>query len=69
MQAVGGKTPSGVSAELDYLVVGDDGSPLLGAGERSSKHKSADKLVAKGANLAIITEAQFLGLLGEPGKT
>ncbi len=69
VQAVGGKTPSGVSAELDYLVVGDDGSPLLGAGERSSKHKSADKLVAKGANLAIITEAQFLGLLGEPGKT
>lgn len=68
VQAVGGKTPSGVSAELDFLVVGDDGSPLLGDGEKSSKHKSADKLVAKGAKVAIITEAQFLDLLGEAAK-
>ncbi|MBI1946280.1 MAG: NAD-dependent DNA ligase LigA [Deltaproteobacteria bacterium] len=64
VQAVGGKTPSGVSAELDYLVIGDEGSPLLGGGERSSKHKSADKLVAKGAKLAIITETDFLKMLG-----
>src|SRR6185437_8031377 len=50
VQQVGGKTPSGVSAELDYLVIGDEGSPLLDAGgEKSSKHKSADKLVAKGS--------------------
>lgn len=64
VQAVGGKTPSGVSAELDYLVVGDDGSPLLGAGERSSKHKSADKLIAKGAKLLILAESDFLKMLG-----
>ncbi len=69
VQAVGGTTPSGVSAELDYLVVGDDGSPLLGAGDKSSKHKAADKLVAKGAKLAIITERQFLQLLGESPRT
>ena len=64
VQAVGGKTPSGVSAELDYLVIGDEGSPLFGGGERSSKHKSADKLIAKGAKLSIISETDFLKMLG-----
>ncbi len=63
VQAVGGKTPSGVSAELDYLVIGDEGSPLLGGGEKSSKHKSADKLVAKGSKLQIISETDFLKML------
>lgn len=64
VQAVGGKTPSGVSAELDYLVIGDEGSPLLGGGEKSSKHKSADKLIAKGAKLVILSESDFLKMLG-----
>ncbi len=60
----GGKTPSGVSGELDYLVVGDDGSPLLGDGAMSSKHKKADKLVAGGAELKIITETAFIAMVG-----
>ncbi|HEY4222573.1 MAG TPA: NAD-dependent DNA ligase LigA [Myxococcota bacterium] len=62
--AVGGKCPSGVSADLDYLVIGDEGSPLLGGGAKSSKHTSADKLVAKGAKLKIISETDFLKMLG-----
>ncbi len=62
--AVGGKTPAGVSAELDYLVIGDDGSPLLdAAGEKSAKHKAADKLVAKGSTLKIVSESDFLKML------
>lgn len=63
VQAVGGKTPSGVSAELDYLVIGDEGSALVGNGEKSTKHKSADKLVAKGSKVKIISEAAFIKML------
>jgi len=63
VQEVGGKTPSGVSAELDYLVIGDEGSPLVGAGEKSTKHKAADKLIAKGSKLQIISETDFLKML------
>ncbi|MFZ9886650.1 MAG: NAD-dependent DNA ligase LigA [Myxococcota bacterium] len=62
---VGGKTPAGVSAELDYLVIGDDGSPLLGEGERSSKHKQAERLQEKGAEIRILTERDFVKLLDE----
>lgn len=60
----GGTTPADVSKTLDYLVIGDDGSPLLGEGAMSSKHKAADKLVADGAALRIITEAEFRALVG-----
>jgi len=61
---IGGKAPSGVTADLDYLVIGDDGSPLLGAGNKSSKHKKADKLVDGGADLKIISETDFLKMVG-----
>jgi DNA ligase (NAD+) len=63
VRELGGKTPSGVSAELDYLVIGDDGSPLLGDGKKSTKHKKADSLVAKGAEIEIISESAFAELL------
>jgi DNA ligase (NAD+) len=63
VQEKGGRTPSSVTAELDYLVVGDEGSPLLGAGEKSTKQKAAEKLVAKGSKVKIIREEEFLALL------
>jgi DNA ligase (NAD+) len=59
VREVGGKTPSGVSKELDYLVIGDDGSPLLGEGKKSTKHTKAESLNAKGAEIQIVTEADF----------
>ncbi len=59
----GGATPSSVGKGLSYLVVGDKGSPLLGEGTPSSKHKKADKLVAGGAGIEIITEAAFLEMM------
>lgn len=65
VKARGGETPSGVSRTLDYLVIGDDGSPLLGGGAMSSKHKKADKLVAEGAAIRIISETEFRALCGE----
>ncbi len=62
--ARGGAAPDDVSKKLDYLVIGDEASALTGGGERSSKHKKADKLVADGAPLRIISEAEFRVLLG-----
>ncbi len=53
----GGVIVSGVSKALDYLVVGDGG----GAG---SKFPKAEKLVKDGAALQIITESQFLKMVG-----
>ena len=60
----GGSTPSGVSVALDYLVIGDDGSPLLGEGRMSSKHRKAEELVQSGSTIQIITERAFLEIFG-----
>jgi DNA ligase (NAD+) len=64
VQEKGGKTPSSVTADLDFLVIGDEGSPLLGGSELSTKHKAAEKLIAKGAKVKIISETDFMVLLG-----
>jgi DNA ligase (NAD+) len=65
VQALGGKTPSSVTAELDYLVVGDEGSALIAGGEKSTKQKAAEKLIARGCGLQIISETDFVAMLGE----
>ena len=54
-----------MTADLDYLVIGDDGSALLGGGEKSTKHKAAEKLQQKGSPVQIITETAFVAMLGE----
>jgi len=58
--AAGGRAPSSVTGDLDYLVVGGGGDE-----RESSKRKAADKLRAKGAKLRIITEAEFVAMLDE----
>ncbi len=63
VRAVGGKTPATVSSSTDYLVVGDEGSSLLGAGEISSKQKSAQKLIEKNAAIQIISESELIRML------
>jgi DNA ligase (NAD+) len=65
VQGLGGKTPSSVTADLDYLVIGDEGSALLGGGEKSTKHKAAEKLQQKGAAVQIISETAFVAMLGD----
>jgi len=65
VKAVGGKAPSAVTKELDYLVIGDKGSPLIGDGKKSSKQKTAERYITDGARIEIITEGAFLELLGE----
>lgn len=59
----GGKNASSVTAKLDYLVIGDDGSPLYGQGRKGSKQVAAEKLVDKGAGIKIISETAFLQML------
>lgn len=58
-----GVNASGVSKNLDYLVIGDDGSPLYGAGKKGSKQLKGEALIKEGANLKIISETAFLQML------
>jgi len=59
---LGGIPAGSVSRDLDYLVVGDDGSPLYGHGAKGTKILAAEKLQAHGAGVKIISEKQFLEL-------
>ncbi len=56
----GGETPAGVTTDLTYLVVGDEGSPLFGEGAKGSKLKKAEKYNGKGGTIQIISESSFL---------
>ncbi|MFT3772414.1 MAG: hypothetical protein QM820_44030 [Minicystis sp.] len=49
VSSANGKNAGAVNAKLDYLVIGDDGSPLYGAGRKGSKQLAAEKLVGQGA--------------------
>lgn len=60
VKALGGAAPSGVTKGLTYLVLGD------GTEKReSSKLKKARKYVEEGAALKIISEGDFLDMVGE----
>jgi DNA ligase (NAD+) len=54
VQALGGTTPDAVNKTLSVLVIGS------GKGAKSSKQKKAEKLVAEGAAIEIIDEAEFV---------
>lgn len=60
VERLGGTAAGSVTKTLDYLVVGS------GRGQKSSKQKKAEKLIADGAALQIISEQEFLVLAGEP---
>lgn len=61
--AANGKNAGSVTGKLDYLVIGDEGSPLYGNGRKGSKQVSAEKLIAEGAGIKIISETAFLQML------
>lgn len=58
--AHGGEAPSGVTKTLDFLVVGDGAE-----GRESSKLKKAKKYVSEGASIKIISESDFLQMIGD----
>ncbi len=65
VQALGGETPSGVTKDLDYLVIGDADLEKFEGGWRTGKLKKAEKYNEDGGNIKIIGETQFMGLIGE----
>ena len=54
----GGENAKSVTKDLSYLVVG------AGRGDKSSKQKKAEKLVAAGEDVQIISEGEFLAMIG-----
>jgi hypothetical protein len=69
VSAANGKNAGSVTAKLDYLVIGDDGSPLYGAGRKGSKQLAAEKLCGQGAAIKIISETAFLQMLAGEQRT
>ena len=55
-----GKNHKAVNGKLDFLVIGDEGSPMYGNGRKGSKQVKAEALIEKGAALNIISETAFL---------
>jgi DNA ligase (NAD+) len=55
VRALGGAVLSGVTSGLTYLVIGADKT-----GPKSAKEKAAEKLIAKGAPLKLLTESELL---------
>lgn len=60
VKKLGGTVASAVNGKLNYLVIGDEGSPLYGNGKKGSKQVKAEQLQAQGAEIAIISETAFL---------
>ena len=58
-----GKKAGSVTKTLDYLVIGDEGSPLYGEGAKGSKQRKAESLNDGGASINIISETAFLQML------
>ncbi len=58
-----GKNAGSVTKTLDYLVIGDEGSPLFGQGKKGSKMVKAEKLQTEGSEVKIISETAFLQML------
>lgn len=65
VKSLGGSCPSGVSAKLDYLVLGGETSPVYGQGDKKPKQLKAESMIDAGAPIAIITEEEFLGMVGD----
>ena len=63
VRALGGATPSAVSGEVDFLVVGDADYDKMVAGKMSSKLKKAMSLREAGGRILIIPERDFLPML------
>jgi DNA ligase (NAD+) len=63
VRALGGLTPSSVSSEVDFLVIGDDDHAKLLEGRMSSKLSKAVALRDAGSRIQIIPEREFLAML------
>jgi DNA polymerase-3 subunit epsilon len=57
----------GVTKATTLLVVGDQDIRKLAGHEKSSKHRKAEALIAKGQQIRILGEGDFLCLMGKAG--
>jgi tetratricopeptide (TPR) repeat protein len=69
VRAHGGIFISGLSRRTSMLVVGQDGWPLQKDGRLSSKLRKAQAFERLGQRITILSEEEFLGLLGLEGQT
>lgn len=63
---VGGRFSSSVSGKTEFLVFGEQDFTKFVDGERSTKTKKAEALLAHGHHVQIISEADFLQMLDHP---
>lgn len=61
--AANGKNSGTVSKNLNFLVIGDEGSPMYGQGRKGSKQLKAESLAAEGHDVRVISETAFLQML------
>jgi DNA polymerase-3 subunit epsilon len=54
-----------VTKKTNYLILGDNDYNAILHGEKSSKHKKAEKLKLEGNDIEIIDELTFYDLLNE----
>jgi len=59
----GCETADGVTKHTSLLVVGDQDIRVLNGHEKSSKHRKAEELIAKGIPIRILTESDFLSMV------
>ena len=64
VEQYGGRPVHSVSRTTTMMVVGEEGWPLESDGQASQKMQLAMQLVADGGDLAIISESDWLHLLG-----
>lgn len=62
---IGGRTKDSVTKTTDYLVVGQQDFRVVGQDGMSSKQKKAMQMIEKGASLIILSESEFLEMLGD----
>ncbi len=58
----GGILKSSVSSKTDYLIVGTQDKEIVGENGLSSKEETAHSLIAKGNNIKILSENDFLNM-------
>lgn len=61
----GCETTDGVTKHTTLLVVGDQDIRMLNGQEKSSKHRKAEELIAKGKSIRILTETDFLSMVAQ----
>ena len=60
----GCETAISITKRTTVLVVGDQDISLLNGHLKSSKHRKAEELIAKGQHLRILTESDFVSMVG-----